>query len=255
MRNFEFSVLKGAGVHLFQKFLFHTLIKVSVSAQKKKNPNKQTTLEGNSVLYLASYKTSTEAASWFQQLKSQIEFFCVFSPNFLQEPLLLSLVPSFSFLWTSLGPLPLICAPFTSQIWGFIIWGRCWVGRIFFGHKHPTKRPPFSSDLPQTTPQFPWFYLMATFCSVWGITETVAELIICSFLMSYSILRIHFSCLFIFSAFYASSSMSLKSRLPHQRMALGAHCISPTPNICLAFNHSPICNQYTSKGTRYFTVK
>lgn len=63
MRNFEFSVVKGAGVHLFQKFLFHTLIKVSVSAQKKKNPNKQTTLEGNSVLHLASYKTSTEAAS------------------------------------------------------------------------------------------------------------------------------------------------------------------------------------------------
>lgn len=56
MSNFEFSVVKGIGVHLFQKFLFQSFIKVSVSPKKKKNPNKQTTLEGNSVLHLASYK-------------------------------------------------------------------------------------------------------------------------------------------------------------------------------------------------------
>lgn len=118
MRNFECSVGKAVGVHLFQKFLFHKLrfsfpfIKVSVSPQKKlqakpkpknptpqKTPNKQTTLEGNSVLHLASCKDLCWSCFLrFHQLKKQVEFFCVFPPNFLWETLLLRLVP-FSFLW------------------------------------------------------------------------------------------------------------------------------------------------------------
>lgn len=92
------------------------------------------------------------------------------------------------------------------------ILGCIFASQRWFGHKHPTKGFVALCSPPKHTTIL--IYLM-TFCSDWGIMETVAELTICSFLMSYSFLRIHFLYSFIVSVFYASSHMSLKSPLPH----------------------------------------
>lgn len=164
-------ITKAVLIEMFLNFLVHVWFKLT---HPKPQTSKQLLKATQCYIWLL-VKTSAEAASWFHQLKSQVEFFCVFSPDFLREALLLSLAP-FSFLSMSLGPLPLVCAPFTSKTWRCIIWDRYWLGSTF-GHKHPTKRPLFLSVLPQATPQFSWFYLMATFCSLWGIMETIAELI------------------------------------------------------------------------------
>lgn len=111
------------------------------------------------MLYLASYKNLHWSCFLISSAEKPDKIFLCISPDFLQEPVLLSLVP-FSFLWMFLGPLPGICVLFTSKNWKFIFWDPSWDASLHLKDGLAINIQPKVSLLsvpPQSTPQFSLF--------------------------------------------------------------------------------------------------